>query len=74
MTFGDENQKKPQALSDKLVSLNGLSFDLKGDRAKFVGQINKHMNHSFLQHLEDKIETGLPKENQINGPIVFADD
>ena len=48
MTFGDENLKKPQTHSDKLVSLNGLPFDLNGDQAKFFGEINRNMNNSFL--------------------------
>ena len=48
MTFGDEVQKNLQVHSNKVVSLNGLSFDLNGDQAKFVGETNRHMNNSFL--------------------------
>ena len=41
MTFGDENQQKPQTNSEKLVSINGLSFDLNGNEAKLIGEVNR---------------------------------
>ena len=78
LTFGDENKKEPQKQPDKLVSLNGHSFDLKGDHAKFIGEtfseLNRLLNNSFLEHLEEKRETGLLGDNQNKGPVVFADD
>ena len=41
MTFGDENQQQPQTNSEKLVSLNGLSYDLNGNEAKIIGEVNR---------------------------------
>ena len=42
-----------------MVSLNGLIFDLDGDRSKPVGDTNRQLNQPFLEHLEGMRETGL---------------
>ena len=58
-TFGEESKQNSQNDPNNLVSLNGLVFDLDGDRAKPVGDTNRQLNQSFLEHLEGMRETGV---------------